>query len=124
MKVFILSANRRCDSNSTDVSVIIKYLKKNNIEIADSIKDADTIIISTCGSITETKKYSEKIVKSIAKKYKDKKIIFFGCLPRIAPHLCDELKQENSNIKIVKELYNLNEFIPSNTNIRIKSNII
>lgn len=117
MKIFIISANRRCDSNSIDVSVIINYLKKNNIEILNSISDADTVIISTCGSITETKEYSEKILNSIIKKHKNKKIIFFGCLPRIAPELCKKINEKNNNIIIIKELSDLNKLISLPINI-------
>ncbi|MCX7647968.1 MAG: hypothetical protein N2Z60_05100, partial [Elusimicrobiales bacterium] len=100
MKAFIISANKRCDSNSADVSVIIKHLKSNLIEITDTPDKADIIVISTCGSVIETKKYSIDLIKSTAERFPNKKIIIFGCLSKIDYQTIKELTSTNPDIKL------------------------
>ncbi|HOJ85889.1 MAG TPA: radical SAM protein [Elusimicrobiales bacterium] len=117
MKAFIISANKRCDSNSADVSVIIKHLKSNLIEITDTPDKADIIVISTCGSVIETKKYSIDLIKSTAERFPNKKIIIFGCLSKIDYQTIKELTSTNPDIKIAKELADMDKILKTEKKI-------
>jgi threonylcarbamoyladenosine tRNA methylthiotransferase CDKAL1 len=84
MKKFYLETYG-CKLNHTDSDLIRGILEKNFQEIS-SPKEADFIVINSCGVVEKTER---KIIKRI-KSFKGKKIIVSGCLPVILP---EELKK-------------------------------
>jgi ribosomal protein S12 methylthiotransferase len=54
MKLGIISLG--CAKNLYDSEMILGILKKNNVEIVNNTKEADVILINTCGFIESAKK--------------------------------------------------------------------
>ncbi len=70
-----------CTMNQAD-SDIMRGIIARNFELADSIEDADVVVINSCGVIEFTER---KIVKrAMELKAMGKKVIMAGCLPRIS----------------------------------------
>jgi ribosomal protein S12 methylthiotransferase len=91
MRAFIASLG--CSKNLVDSEIILGSLKNSGYEIS-SQKDADVIIINTCGFISEAKKESVNTIIELSK-YKHhgscKKLIVTGCL---VERYADELRRE------------------------------
>jgi len=76
-----------CKFNQAETELIKKILKDNDFEEA-SEKEADFIILVTCGVVKKTER---KIIKrAIELKKEGKKIIFAGCLPLISKEICEK----------------------------------
>lgn len=91
MKAFIASLG--CSKNLVDSEIILGSLKNAGYEIS-SQKDADVIIVNTCGFIGEAKKESINTIIELSKyKHKGscKKLIVTGCL---VERYADELRRE------------------------------
>ncbi len=70
-----------CTMNQAD-SDIMRGIIARNFELADSIEDADVVVINSCGVIDFTER---KIVKrALELKARGKKVVMAGCLPRIS----------------------------------------
>ena len=70
-----------CALNRADTEIILGILTKRGVKIADSIDDANMIIVNTCGVKSPTE---FKILKRLRKlKNSSKPIIVAGCLPKI-----------------------------------------
>jgi MiaB-like tRNA modifying enzyme len=77
-----------CKFNQAEAELIRKILKENKFEEA-SEKEADFIILVTCGVVEKTER---KIIKrAIELKKLGKKIIFAGCLPLISPEISQKI---------------------------------
>ncbi|MGE5446345.1 MAG: 30S ribosomal protein S12 methylthiotransferase RimO [Ignavibacteriales bacterium] len=91
MRAFIASLG--CSKNLVDSELILGSLKNSGYEIS-SQKDADVIIVNTCGFIGEAKKESLNTIIELSK-YKHhgscKKLIVTGCL---VERYADELRRE------------------------------
>jgi ribosomal protein S12 methylthiotransferase len=91
MKAFIASLG--CSKNLVDSEIILGSLKNAGYEIS-SQKDADVIIVNTCGFIGEAKRESINTIIELSK-YKHhgscKKLIVTGCL---VERYADELRRE------------------------------
>lgn len=91
MKAFIASLG--CSKNLVDSEIILGSLKNAGYEIS-SQKDADVIIVNTCGFIGEAKRESINTIIELSK-YKHhgscKKLIVAGCL---VERYADELRRE------------------------------
>ena len=91
MRAFIASLG--CSKNLVDSELILGSLKNSGYEIS-SQKDADVIIINTCGFIGEAKKESVNTIIELSK-YKHhgscKKLIVTGCL---VERYAEELRRE------------------------------
>ena len=81
-KIFIETYG--CTQNKGD-SEILKYLLKDFL--VDSIDEADTVIVNTCGVKGQTEK---KIVLRISSLLENKRVIVSGCLPKINLQAIDE----------------------------------
>lgn len=67
-----------CAKNAVDSETILSFFKRNNFEIVLNVKDADVIVINTCGFILPSKQESiDTIIKYI--EY-GKKVVVTGCL--------------------------------------------
>jgi len=77
-----------CKFNKADSELIRKILIENGFKEA-SEKEADFVVLNTCGVVGKTER---KIIKrAIELKKKGKKIIFAGCLPLISPKICQKV---------------------------------
>jgi ribosomal protein S12 methylthiotransferase len=55
-----------CAKNAVDSETILSFFKRNNFEIVLNVKDADVIVINTCGFILPSKQESiDTIIKYI-----------------------------------------------------------
>jgi ribosomal protein S12 methylthiotransferase len=76
-KVYFISLG--CPKNLVDSERIMGILEKNICLIPDSIEKSDIIIINTCGFIRPALKETEEEIRTVLKKYKEKKIYVYGC---------------------------------------------
>jgi threonylcarbamoyladenosine tRNA methylthiotransferase CDKAL1 len=77
-----------CKFNKADSELIRKILIEKGFKEA-SEKEADFVILNTCGVVEKTER---KIIKrAIELKKKGKKIIFAGCLPLISRKICEKI---------------------------------
>lgn len=90
-KIFIKSVSQKCDNNFYLVEKLNNFFKFNNYEIVNDAFIADVIILSTCGFCNYTEKLSIKIIEDYKEKYKNKKIIITGCLPKINPEVIKKM---------------------------------
>jgi threonylcarbamoyladenosine tRNA methylthiotransferase CDKAL1 len=76
-----------CKFNKADSELIRKILIENGFKEA-SKKEADFVVINTCGVVEKT----ERKITNLSSEYKKmgKKIIFAGCLPRISPQISQD----------------------------------
>ncbi len=76
-----------CKFNQADSELMRNILKKNFQEA--SVKEADFVILNTCGVVKKTER---KIIKrALELKKMRKKIIFAGCLPLISKKICKKI---------------------------------
>ena len=80
MKVGFVSLG--CSKNLIDTEVAIGYFKKNKYEIVNNPKEAEIIVINTCGFIESAKEEAINTILEMAeyKKVKCKFLIVMGCL--------------------------------------------
>lgn len=86
IKVCVISLG--CVKNEVDSETILSFLTRNNFEVITNKKEADAIIINTCGFIEDAKRESLNVIKD-CRKY-NTKIIVVGCL---VERYYDELKE-------------------------------
>ncbi len=98
-KVSLLSLG--CPKNLVDSENLLRKLREKGICYSSSPEESDIIMINTCGFIESAKKESiEEILKlaRLKEKYRDKKLVVFGCL---AKRYADELKIEIPEIDAI-----------------------
>lgn len=79
MKLGMISLG--CAKNKIDSELFLGCAVKYNIEITDDVKEADIIVINTCGFIDSAKKESIDTILEMCDYKKDNKIIIaIGCL--------------------------------------------
>ncbi len=105
-----------CPKNSVDSELMIGYLKKidKNLIVIDSIEEADTALINTCGFITPAKEESiDAIMEAIEvkKRRKDMKIVVAGCLYERYKQELKEQIPEVDNFIGVYELNNITKAV-------------
>ena len=89
MKVFIESYG--CTFNQADGQIIAGNLQENDMEIVDTIDDADVVIINTCYVKLPTEDKMTYRIQKLQKEYPDKKIIVGGCMVEIDPEKLDKI---------------------------------
>ncbi|MGB9840371.1 30S ribosomal protein S12 methylthiotransferase RimO [Thermovenabulum sp.] len=90
-----------CDKNLVDSELILGALKKEGYSFTENIKDANVIIVNTCGFIKAAKEESLNTLKKIAALKKNNKNIFLiaaGCLAKL---LGEEIKNEIPEIDAI-----------------------
>lgn len=116
-----------CSKNEIDSELMNSILRNHGFSIADSIEDAEIIIVNTCGFIESAKEESIDAIWEMTK-YKEegncKYLILAGCLAqRYSQELLDEIEEVDAivgtgNIKnIVKIIEKLDSDIRKITNI-------
>ena len=91
MKIGIVSLG--CCKNLIDTQLAMKYLVRQGHQFTDNPKNADVIIVNTCGFINDAKQESIDTILQMAdyKNYRCQKLIVMGCL---ATRYKNELIQE------------------------------
>ena len=89
MKVFIESYG--CTFNQADGQIIAGNLQANDIEIVDSIDEADVVIVNTCYVKLPTEDKMTFRIQKLQKEFPDKKIIVGGCMVEIDPEKLDKI---------------------------------
>ncbi len=89
-----------CPKNQVDSEYLLAQLQQGNIDIVESIDNADTVVINTCGFIKDSKQESiDTIIEAVEKKNRGdiKKIVVMGCLSeRFKKELSDEIPEVDS----------------------------
>lgn len=88
--------NLGCAKNQVDAEVMA-YRLRNEYSLTTEAKDADLILVNTCGFIESAKEESLNTFFSLRNDYPDKKIILTGCLAqRYAVDLTKELVEADA----------------------------
>lgn len=92
-KIYIVTLG--CSKNEIDSELMISIMKDNNYEVADTLDEADIIIVNTCGFIEKAKEESIETIWEMTR-YKNegncKYLILAGCLAqRYSQELMDEI---------------------------------
>ena len=112
MKVYIESYG--CTFNKADGQIIAGNLQENDIDIVDSIEEADVIIVNTCYVKLPTENKVTYKIQKLQKDFPDKKIIVGGCMVEIDPEKLDKIgpncswigpHQLNKSADVVKGTY-------------------
>ena len=94
MKVFIESYG--CTFNQADGQIIAGNLKANDIDVVDSIDEADVIIVNTCYVKLPTEDRMVHRIQKLQKEFPEKKVIVGGCMVEIDPEKLDKIGPEIS----------------------------
>lgn len=92
MKVHIITLG--CSKNTVDSETLAGHLMANNMELAESVEDADTLVINTCGFIDTAKEESVNTILEAAQLRKDgslRQLVVAGCL---SERYGDDLRKE------------------------------
>jgi MiaB-like tRNA modifying enzyme len=89
MKVFIETYG--CTFNQADSQIIAGVLEENQIDIVDSIDEADVIIVNTCYVKLPTENKVVYKIQQLQKQFPDKKIIVGGCMVEIDPEKLEKI---------------------------------
>ena len=112
MKVYIDSYG--CTFNKADGQIMAGVLCENDIELVDSVDEADVIIVNTCYVKLPTENKVVYKIQQLQEKYPDKKIIVSGCMVEIDPEKLDKIgpncswigpHQLNKTADVVKGTY-------------------
>ena len=112
MKVFIESYG--CTFNKADGQIIAGNLIENEIDIVDSIEEADVVIVNTCYVKLPTENKVVYKIQKLQNEFPDKKIIIGGCMVEIDPEKLDKIgpdcswigpHQLNKSAEVVKGAY-------------------
>ena len=89
MKVYIESYG--CTFNKADGQIIAGNLKDNDIDIVDSVEEADVVIVNTCYVKLPTENKVTYRIQKLQDEFPDKKIIIGGCMVEIDPEKLDKV---------------------------------
>lgn len=109
LNVRLVSANKRCHSNSIISSRLLNYLAANGHSVVEDIGEADLIIVNTCGSMEITHKFSKDLFKEALEGRKPgARVVCAGCLGLIAPEL---LRTEFGDVAVIRDYSELDALI-------------
>ena len=109
LKICLVSANKRCHSNSIISSRLFNYLAANGHSIVENAGEADLLIVNTCGSMEITHEFSKGLFKEALKDRKPgARVVCAGCLGLIAPEL---FMAEFGDVIIIKDNSELDALI-------------
>ena len=119
MKISVVTLG--CSKNEIDSELMMSVLKNNNYLEANSLDDADIIIVNTCGFIEKAKEESIETIWEMSR-YKSegrcKYLILAGCL---AERYSKELMDEISDIDAIIGTGNIKEISSVIKDLKIKS---
>ena len=112
MKVFIESYG--CTFNQADGQIIAGNLMENEIDIVDTIEEADVVIVNTCYVKLPTEDKMTYRIQKLQNEYPDKKILVGGCMVEIDPEKLEKIgpdiswigpHQLNKSAEVVSSTY-------------------
>jgi len=109
MKIGFISLG--CSKNTIDTEMMLAHLDNARFEITANAKEAEVILINTCGFIGDAREESIETIKEMArykKKGKLKKLIVTGCL---AERWRDKLMQKMPEIDAVAGLSEIHKIV-------------
>lgn len=86
-----------CAKNRIDTELFLGVAKKYDLEITNSLKEADIIVVNTCGFIESAKKEAIDTILSVTENKEHKTIIAMGCL---VERYLEDLKKEIPEVDI------------------------
>ena len=89
MKVYIDSYG--CTFNKADAQIMAGILQENEMDIVDSVDEADVIIVNTCYVKLPTENKVVYRIQKLQEEFPDKKIIISGCMVEIDPEKLDKI---------------------------------
>ena len=89
MKVYIDSYG--CTFNKADGQIMAGVLLENDVDIVDTIEEADVIIVNTCYVKLPTENKVVYKIQKLQREFPDKKIIVSGCMVEIDPEKLDSI---------------------------------
>ena len=89
MKVYIESYG--CTFNKADGQIMAGVLCENDIDLTDSIEEADVVIVNTCYVKLPTENKITYKIQQLQKNYPEKKIIVSGCMVEIDPEKLESI---------------------------------
>lgn len=95
MKLGMISLG--CAKNQIDTELFLGVATKYNLELTNSLKEADIIVINTCGFIESAKKEAIDTLLNITENKKNKIVIAMGCL---VERYLEDLKQAIPEVDI------------------------
>ncbi|MCL2156686.1 MAG: tRNA (N(6)-L-threonylcarbamoyladenosine(37)-C(2))-methylthiotransferase [Methanobrevibacter sp.] len=116
MKVFIETFG--CTFNKADSEIIAGNLHENDIQVVDSIEEADVAIINTCYVKQPTESKVINRITSLKSKFPNKKIVVSGCMVEIDPKKLDKIAPDSSWIG-PHQLKNTTNVVKSSLNGKI-----
>ena len=119
MKVGVISLG--CAKNLVDTENLLGILKAGNVEVVTSWKDADAVIINTCGFIESAKSEAISTILEAADHKQEglQKLIVMGCLAeRYKPQLEQEMPEVDRFISI-DEYKNLGSILSEVLGVKI-----
>ena len=118
-KIYVVTLG--CSKNEIDSELMVSILKSNNYLVANSIYEADIIIVNTCGFIEKAKEESIETIWEMTR-YKNegncKYLILAGCL---AERYSQELMDEIPDIDAIIGTGNIKEIISVIQDLEVKS---
>ena len=106
MKVGFVSLG--CSKNLVDTEMMIGLFKKNNFKIVNNPKEAEIIVINTCGFIGPAKEEAINTILEMAeyKKAKCKFLIVMGCLVERYKKDLEKItfNKESKKTKVIKNI--------------------
>ena len=119
MKVGVISLG--CAKNLVDTEHLLGMLNESDVEIVTDRRDADAIIINTCGFIEPAKKEAIDTILDVAdfKDGKLKKLIVMGCLAQRYKAQLEEEMPEVDRFIAIDEYNRLHEILTEELGVRI-----
>lgn len=118
-KIYIVTLG--CAKNEIDSELMMSILKNNNYIRADSLDEADIIIVNTCGFIEKAKEESIETIWEMTRYKKEgncKYLILAGCL---AERYSQELMDEIPDIDVIIGTGNIKEISSIIEELELKS---
>lgn len=107
MKLGMISLG--CAKNLIDTELFLGVARKYQIEITNNLKDADIIVVNTCGFIENAKKEAIDTLLDVCENKKHRTIIAMGCL---VERYLDDLKKNIPEVDIyfpIRDYQNIDE---------------
>ena len=107
MKLGMISLG--CAKNLIDSELFLGVAKKYDLEITNNLKEANIIVVNTCGFIESAKKEAIDTILEVTENKKDKIVIAMGCL---VERYLDDLKKSLPEVDIyfpIKDYKNIDE---------------
>jgi threonylcarbamoyladenosine tRNA methylthiotransferase MtaB len=76
-----------CKANSADGQLLEVGLRARGFRSTNEVSEADLVIVNSCTVTNEADRQSQKMVRDLAKRYPNTKIVYTGCAAEVNPEL-------------------------------------